>query len=79
MFRQVVYFQRNSNIWGGLSSMFFTLGICLISLGLLILVYPEVLAAMAASLLILSGVLFLTFAWKDWQTKRGYDKLRDGY
>ncbi len=79
MFRQVVFFQRASNFWGGLTSMFFTLGICFVALGLLILEFPRILAAMVASLFIVSGMFFLAFAWKDWQFRRGVTKKGGQY
>ena len=49
-------------------------GLLFILLGILILMVPQLLAAMVASFFIVLGVTFLTFAWKSRKFQRNYDK-----
>lgn len=74
MFRQVVFFQRGSNVSGGLSLLFLTFGVSLVMLGILILLFPRILVAMIASIFIMGGAVFLIFAWKDWTLRRQFGK-----
>lgn len=65
MFRQMVYFGRGVNVSSGLSRLGFGLGMTFICLGLLILVFPQILIAMVSSAFILFGVFLVGISWRE--------------
>lgn len=65
MFRQMVYFGRGVNVSNGLSRLGFGLGMTFICLGLLILVFPQILVAMVSSAFILFGAFLVGLSWRE--------------
>lgn len=51
-------------------------GILLLALGILILIFPGLLIAMAASFFMVLGVIFLGFAWRGFQFQKKYEGWR---
>lgn len=52
--------------------MFCLLGLNFILLGLLIVLFPQLLAYLVAALLFLNGLVLLLIAWKFWRFKKQY-------
>lgn len=51
-------------------------GLGLILLGIAVVIFPELLAILAASVFIAIGILLLMLAWRVRRVKRGYDTFK---
>ncbi len=70
MLRQTVFLNRSVSVGGGLSRLLFVVGATFIILGLLILMFPQILVAMVSTAFIMLGTVLVTVAWKEWQFRR---------
>jgi hypothetical protein len=57
--------------------MFGLLGLNFILLGVLLVIFPELLAWLAAALLFFNGLVLLLVAWKFWHFKKLYRRWRE--
>ncbi len=51
-------------------------GIALILLGVLVIIWPELLAILAAAFFIAIGVVLLSLGWRVRQVKRSYERFK---
>lgn len=56
--------------------LFLVLGLNFILLGLLIIIFPELLAYLAGGFLLINGALLLAIAWHYWQFGKNYHQWR---
>lgn len=64
MFRKTMFFENLSPAIMGNWKIFFAPGISLVSLGILIAMFPQILVAMISLCLLLLGSIFLFIAWQ---------------
>lgn len=79
MFQKIVFYDNYTNTISSTWSAFLVQGIVLLSLGLLILIWPALLVAMVAAAFLLSGVLFIVTAVKIRALRKNYQNWRDQY
>lgn len=56
--------------------LYLTQGLALILLGILVLIWPELLAVLAAAFFVAIGVVLLTLGWRVRQVKRSYERFK---
>lgn len=79
MFKEIVFYDNFTDLITGTWSTFLIQGIVLVCLGILILVYPEILVAMISTAFILLGALFIVVALKTRRLKRNYRTWREEF
>jgi len=79
MFREIRFYDHYTAGVASPGRLFLVLGLNFILLGLLIVVFSELLAWLAGSFLFLNGVLLLAIAWKYWRLNKRYRRGRDAW
>lgn len=77
MFRDIRFYDDYTTVRAAPEGLFFILGINFILLGVLIVIFPELLAYLVAAFLFLNGAIFLGIAWKLWRFRRSVDRERE--
>jgi uncharacterized membrane protein HdeD (DUF308 family) len=77
MFRELRFYDHYTSEVTSPWGLFLALGLNFILLGLLIILFPELLAWLAGGFLFLNGMLLLGVAWKYRRFKRRHRRWRD--
>jgi uncharacterized membrane protein HdeD (DUF308 family) len=77
MFREIRFYDDYTDAVASPGWMFCLLGLNFIALGLLILLFPQLLAYLVAGFLLFNGIVLLAVAWKFRRFKKLYRQWRD--
>lgn len=56
--------------------LYLSQGLALILLGIAVIIWPDLLAILAAAFFIAIGILLITIGWRVRRVKRGYESLK---
>jgi hypothetical protein len=77
MFREIQFYDDYTDAVAAPWWMFCLLGLNFILLGLLIVLFPQLLAYLVAAFLFFNGLVLLLIAWKFWRFKKQYRQWRE--
>jgi len=77
MFREIRFYDDYTDAVAAPWWMFCLPGLNFILLGLLIVLFPRLLAYLAAAFLFFNGLVLLLIAWKFWRFKKQYRRWRE--
>lgn len=77
MFRELRFYDDYTDAVAAPGWMFCLLGLNFILLGVLIVLFPQLLAYLVAAFLFLNGLVLLLIAWKFQQFKKQYRRWRE--
>jgi len=77
MFREIRFYDDYTDAVASPWWMFCLLGLNFILLGVLIAIFPQLLAWLAAAFLFLNGAVLLLIAWQFWRFKKLYRRWRE--
>jgi len=77
MFREIRFYDDYTDAVAGPGWMFCLLGLNFILLGALIVLFPQLLAWLAAGFLLFNGLVLLLIAWKFRRFKQQYRRWRE--
>jgi cytochrome c biogenesis protein CcdA len=77
MFREIRFYDDYTDAVAAPWWMFSLLGLNFLLLGVLIVLFPQLLAYLAAAILFFNGLVLLLIAWKFWRFKKRYRQWRE--
>jgi len=77
MFREIRFYDDYTDAVAAPAWLFGLMGVNFLLLGVLILLFPQLLAYLVAVFLLFDGLVLLLVAWKFWRFKKLYRRWRE--